>query len=205
MPRTRSNCDANVLDDLESEFLGSALEDLARMEPKMLRRRWRTLLGSTMPERLSRNLTLRILAYYAQVQRHGDLDRVSRQTLAEVLGQPSKSPPVAKANEITLRKAEPSTLFSQVLRPGTVLTREHAGVMHRVMLMEVGFSWNGRIYESLSKVAFAITGTRWNGPRFFGLRDKTKAETSQDGFRGRKAIIGRSENFPVHPTQGASP
>jgi hypothetical protein len=35
-----------------------------------------------------------------------------------------------------------------------------------------GFAWNGQIYDSLSKVAFAITGTRWNGPRFFGLRDK---------------------------------
>ena len=40
------------------------------------------------------------------------------------------------------------------------------------MVMADGFAWNGQTYDSLSKVAFAITGTKWNGPRFFGLRDK---------------------------------
>jgi hypothetical protein len=42
----------------------------------------------------------------------------------------------------------------------------------RVMVMADGFAWKGQTYDSLSKVAFAITGTKWNGPRFFGLRDK---------------------------------
>jgi len=40
------------------------------------------------------------------------------------------------------------------------------------MVMADGFAWNGQTYDSLSKVAYAITGTKWNGPRFFGLRDK---------------------------------
>jgi hypothetical protein len=44
--------------------------------------------------------------------------------------------------------------------------------LHRVAVLAEGFAWNGTTYPSLSKVAFAITGTRWNGPRFFGLRDK---------------------------------
>jgi hypothetical protein len=44
----------------------------------------------------------------------------------------------------------------------------------RVMVMADGFDWNGQTYDSLSKVAFAITGTKWNGPRFFGLRDKER-------------------------------
>jgi Protein of unknown function (DUF2924) len=44
--------------------------------------------------------------------------------------------------------------------------------LQRVMVMSDGFAWNGRTYDSLSKVAFAITGTNWNGPRFFGLRNK---------------------------------
>ena len=44
--------------------------------------------------------------------------------------------------------------------------------MHRVAVLGDGFAWNGKTYASLSKVAFAITGTRWNGPKFFGLRDK---------------------------------
>ena len=58
------------------------------------------------------------------------------------------------------------------LKAGTVLVREWDRQSQRVMVMAEGFSWNGQTYDSLSKVAFAITGTRWNGPRFFGLRDK---------------------------------
>ena len=58
------------------------------------------------------------------------------------------------------------------LTPGTVLVREWDRKSQRVMVMADGFAWNGRTYDSLSKVAFAITGTKWNGPRFFGLRDK---------------------------------
>ncbi len=56
--------------------------------------------------------------------------------------------------------------------PGTVLVREWDRQSHRVTVMADGFAWNGKTYDSLSKVAFAITGTKWNGPRFFGLRDK---------------------------------
>ncbi len=54
------------------------------------------------------------------------------------------------------------------LTPGTVLVREWDRQSQRAD----GFAWNGQPYDSLSKVAFAITGTKWNGPRFFGLRDK---------------------------------
>ena len=53
-----------------------------------------------------------------------------------------------------------------------MLGREWNGRMHRVAVLADGFAWNGKTYPSLSKIAFAITGTRWNGPRFFGLRDK---------------------------------
>src|SRR6185437_612959 len=58
------------------------------------------------------------------------------------------------------------------LTPGTVLVREWDRRSQRVMVMPDGFAWNGQTYDSLSKVAFAITGTKWNGPRFFGLRHK---------------------------------
>jgi hypothetical protein len=47
--------------------------------------------------------------------------------------------------------------------------------MQRVMVLAEGFAWNGKTYRSLSKVAFAITGTRWSGPRFFAL-DKSRTE-----------------------------
>jgi hypothetical protein len=58
------------------------------------------------------------------------------------------------------------------LTPGTVVVREWNRHSQRVMVMPDGFAWNGQTYDSLSKVAFAITRTKWNGPRFFGLRDK---------------------------------
>jgi hypothetical protein len=62
------------------------------------------------------------------------------------------------------------------LRPGTMLTREWDGHLQRVMVVADGFTWDEKIYRSLSKVAFAITGARWNGPRFFGLRDRPSSE-----------------------------
>lgn len=58
------------------------------------------------------------------------------------------------------------------LKPGMRLEREWRGQLQTVDVVEQGFRWEGRIYPSLSKVAFAITGVKWNGPRFFGLRDK---------------------------------
>ena len=60
------------------------------------------------------------------------------------------------------------------IRPGTMLGREWNGRMHRVAVLADGFAWNGKTYPSLSKIAHAITGTRWNGPRFFGLRERTR-------------------------------
>ena len=60
------------------------------------------------------------------------------------------------------------------LLPGTVLKREWNGQNHRVTVLDNGFCWEGRSYDSLSKIARAITGTKWNGPRFFGLRDKAQ-------------------------------
>jgi hypothetical protein len=65
------------------------------------------------------------------------------------------------------------------LTPGTVLVREWNQRSQRVMVMDDGFAWNGQRYDSLSEVAFAITGTRWNGPRFFGLRDKQNPATAR--------------------------
>ena len=62
-------------------------------------------------------------------------------------------------------------------RPGTLLVREWEGRLQRVMVLDQGFAWNGTTYDSLSKVAKAITGTNWNGPRFFGLRERTRVSS----------------------------
>ena len=113
------------------------------------------------PPHLPRYLLFRILAYRLQADRLGDLDDVSRRLL-----DGSGSPEKAGQNAATLARRIAN------VRPGTSLSREWNGHMQRVTVLADGFAWNDKTYSSLSKVAFAITGTRWNGPRFFGLRDK---------------------------------
>jgi hypothetical protein len=138
---------------------------LRELDVGALRARWHTVFGRRAPAHLPRHLLFRILAYRLQADHLGDLDSESQRLLDR-----SESP--EKAGQ---RAAH------QVRRPiGTVLGREWNGQMQRVTVLENGFAWKGKIYPSLSKVALAITGTRWNGPRFFGLRDKpSKREVSR--------------------------
>ena len=74
--------------------------------------------------------------------------------------------------------ADKVVLFRR-LKPGTSLVREHQGVRHIVTITESGFVWRGRTYDSLSAIAREITGSRWNGPRFFGLRPADKADPAR--------------------------
>lgn len=127
-----------------------------------LRTRWELVHGRKAPAHLPRHLLFRILAYRLQADRLGDLDTESQRNLDR-----SGSPEQASKRAADVRHGNIS------LRPGTMLGREWSGQMHRVAVVTDGFTWNGTTYPSLSKVALAITGTRWNGPRFFGLRDKS--------------------------------
>ena len=107
----------------------------------------------------------RVLAYRLQADRFGDLDTESRRLL-DGAGSPE---------DAGKRAVDPSRPTADV-RPGTILAREWNGRMHRVTVLADGFAWNGKTYPSLSKIALAITGTRWNGPKFFGMRDKPPKE-----------------------------
>jgi hypothetical protein len=153
----------------ELETLKNEIEALESLDLDLLRRRWRGLLGRPAPAHLSRSLLVRILAYRHQVARLGDIDRASRVALGEMIEEP-KFRAGGAAGE------SPSAKASVALRPGTVLEREHGGVIHRVTVTVGGCSWNGRQFRSLSEAALAITGTKWNGPRFFGLRSEKKVE-----------------------------
>ena len=107
-----------------------------------------------------------ISAYRLQVDRLGDLDADCRRLLDRIASGPSDG-----IDRLVADLPRPRT----ELRPGTLLTREWGGHLQRVMVLAEGFSWNGKTYPSLSQVAFAMTGTRWSGPRFFGLSDKSEA------------------------------
>lgn len=150
--------------------LGTEITCLHQLDLKALRARWRAAFGRTAPDHLPRRLLYRILAYHLQVDALGDLDQDSRDIL-DRLGAVTKSDAHKVTQQLQQKDAK--------LRPGTILTREWNNGVHRVTVLQKGFGWEGKAYNSLSAVASAIAGSRWNGHRFFGLRDKP-------GSRGRK-------------------
>src|SRR3954471_6154524 len=163
------------------ERLSAEIVSLKELDLDGLRARWRKLFRAPAPPHLPKYLLFRILAYRIQANALGDLDRETVRFLDQV------------ARESEQRRAEPGYRRTKApppvppvpnqrgLKPGTILVREHAGVLHRVVVMENGFAWEGKTFRSLSETAQAITGTNWNGPRFFGLRSKTSENSGSPG------------------------
>ena len=146
----------------------SSVEDeiahLRGLDLKGLRSRWQSVFRRPAPAHLTRHLLSAVIAYRLQADRFGDLDRATRQVLDRSDAKEAGPAMSARLASFDQKRTE--------LAPGTILVREWDRKSQRVMVMADGFAWNGRTYDSLSKVAFAITGTKWNGPRFFGLRGK---------------------------------
>jgi Protein of unknown function (DUF2924) len=140
--------------------LDSEIARLRGLDVGELRARWHTVFRRRAPPHVPRHLLFRILAYRLQADRFGELDADTRRLLDRI---------GSRAFHETDRFVADLNRSRTELRPGTLLTREWVGHLQRVMVLADGFSWNGKTYPSLSKVAFAITGTRWSGPRFFGL------------------------------------
>jgi hypothetical protein len=129
-----------------------------------LRARWRSVFQRQAPTHLTRHLLFAVIAYRLQADRFGDLDHATKQVLDQAIANEAGPTMSSRLASFDQKRTE--------LKPGTVLVREWDRQSQRVMVLASGFAWNGQTYDSLSKVAFAITGTKWNGPRFFGLRDK---------------------------------
>ncbi len=134
-----------------------------------LRARWRSVFQRSAPAHLTRHLLFAVIAYRLQADRFGDLDHATLQVLYRTAAKEAGPTMSARLASFDQKRTE--------LTPGTVLVREWDRQSQRVTVMAYGFAWNGQTYDSLSKVAFAITGTKWNGPRFFGLRDKDDRST----------------------------
>jgi hypothetical protein len=147
------------------------IAQLSDLDFKGLRARWQSVFKRPPPPHLPRHLLFAVLAFQIQADRLGDLDYETRKVLDRT-----------NANESGLAMADRLMSLNRKrtdLTPGTMLVREWDRKSHRVLVLADGFAWNGQSYDSLTKVAFAITGTRWNGPRFFGLRDKQAPPTSE--------------------------
>jgi hypothetical protein len=136
-----------------------------------LRTRWRLMFGTSTPETLTKDLIARIIAYRIQEQAFGGLE-----------------PALAKMLERLAEGKKPDELKRR-LKPGTVLVREYDERRHTVTVAANGFVWDGATYASLSVIAYEITGTKWNGPRFFGLR-APKSDRSVDAKPSRARIRG---------------
>jgi DUF2924 family protein len=140
--------------------LAAEIAGLSKAGIANLRERYKNLYGRQPAGTLGRSFLIRAIAYRLQEQACGGLKPATRRLLAQVAedaaaGGAPKRPPVRKAEM------------------GTILVREWQGNAHRVTVLGEGVSFNGKRYRSLSEVARAITGSRWSGPRFFGLRTST--------------------------------
>jgi Protein of unknown function (DUF2924) len=157
----------------------SIVANLEGLDLNGLRRQWRTHLGGEAPAHLSRWLLMKVLAYRLQSDAFGDLDKSIRRILCSGEKDGVGAP---------FDRRAPQTREGLGLKAGALLVREWNGRLERVMILEEGFAWNGQTFGSLSQIAKAMTGTNWNGHRFFGLRQgKTApADVGPDRRKGRE-------------------
>jgi DUF2924 family protein len=142
---------------LDRKALAAEIAGLSKLGIDELRERWKERYGKAPSKEIGRSFLTRAIAYRLQERAYGGLKPSTRRLLARVTeetatGSSPKKPQIRKAQS------------------GTVLIREWQGNAHRVTMLDDGVSFNGKHYRSLSEVAREITGSRWSGPRFFGLR-----------------------------------
>jgi Protein of unknown function (DUF2924) len=152
-----------------------------------LRARWRMLFGAVPPKGLSKDMIGRMIAYRIQEEAFGGLDRETVRLLDRL----------ARGEKLELNRR---------LKTGTVLVREYNEERHTVTVVPDGFLWRDVTYSSLSIIAQAITGTKWNGPRFFGLRvpnhpqnaDAAKEPRSQKQKPANRSSVRASDHWGGH-------
>ena len=147
--------DINDQTDLESQ-----LAALAATSIDDLRSLWRKLYQAHPPPMIGRDLLILAIAWKLQAQALGGLASTVKRRLANI---------GAKGGVAKKRTVQP--------KPGARLMRAWQGQTYTVLVLEDGFEWQGKPYTSLSAIARKITGTRWSGPRFFGL-DKPAKEAA---------------------------
>src|SRR6516162_4487008 len=169
----------------------SIVADLEGHDLNGLRRQWRARLGGEPPAHLSRWLLIRVLAYRLQSDAFGGLDKSIQRILRSAKSGDAAAP---------FDRRAPQTRDGVGLKPGALLVREWKGKLERVMILEEGFAWNGQTFGSLSQIAKAMTGTNWNGHRFFGLRQGKTVVVDKATERLKRRIEAAATSW-----RGASP
>src|SRR5471032_1963940 len=135
---------------------------IVALDPGEIRVLWRKSFQKDVPRALATRLLIWMLVWKVQEDAFGGHDAATLRLLSAYGRQ----------------DADKVVLFRR-LKPGTSVVREYQGVRHIVTITEGGFVWQGKSYDSLSVIAREITGSRWNGPRFFGLRAADKAGSAK--------------------------
>ena len=146
---------------IDAGRLASELAGLPTLDRQKLLAKWRAVYGTEPPSRVRDNFLIRAIAYRMQEKALGGLKPATRRFLE-------------KAAEVHTSSKQISTPAASA-KPGTRLLREWHGRTYEVLVTENGVQCNGKCYRSLSEVARVITGVKWSGPLFFGLKNKQKA------------------------------
>jgi len=128
-----------------------------------LRKRYRELFRTEPPKAFGPDLLRRSVAHRIQEKAYGGLSGPTRRLLDQLV-------------KAAMAKPNGRLELPRRIKPGSELVRTWKGKTYRVMVMADGFAHDGKTFASLSEIASAITGTRWNGPRFFGLRSPSSRE-----------------------------
>ena len=128
-----------------------------------LRKRYRELHRIEPPKAFGPDLLRRCIAHTIQEKAYGGLPPATRRLLDQLV----KAASVKPNGRLELPRR---------IKPGSELVRSWNGKTYRVTVVTDGFAYGGKTFASLSEIATGITGTRWNGPRFFGLRGATGQE-----------------------------
>jgi len=139
--------------------LQAKLSYLETLDHRALSAEWKRLNGVPPPKASSRKFLMRALAYELQSKSLLNLSKADQKILSSYLmNRDTRLSPTPKANRPTLK-----------LDPGSKLMREWNGKNHIVSVIEEGFIYKDKVWNSLSAIAKDITGAHWSGPRFFGL------------------------------------
>ncbi len=147
--------------------MAQELDALIAMKPPELRAKWRDVYRNVAPD-IGPDLLRRGIAYRLQERRQGSLASSPRRDVERLIKQLGKG-------ESEMARGAAS------LKTGTRLVRSWRGKMHHVLILDEGYEYDGRRYQSLTQIAQDITGAHWSGPRFFGLATRRKRAPVQIG------------------------
>lgn len=142
--------------------IAADIAGLAELPIDTMKQIWCDRIGEELPNTRSQTLFRRLLAWELQAAVFGGLDAVTEKKLRDIANAVERE-----------RDGQYEPKVRRGLPIGVVLTREWKGAVHKVTIVADGFAYQRREYKSLSDIARTITGTRWSGPRFFGLEQKT--------------------------------